>query len=72
MAGQSVGIKIVTILGLLLMSFIVDLGGSPSGDRLGFRYWYNPGPVMKEIVATGHAGRFLGLFSTLIYATNLI
>ncbi|KEF57917.1 AAT family amino acid transporter [Exophiala aquamarina CBS 119918] len=61
-------IKILTILGLLLMAFIVDLGGSPTGDRLGFRYWYNPGPAMKEVVATGHTGRFLGLFSTLVFA----
>ncbi|OAP57117.1 hypothetical protein AYL99_07854 [Fonsecaea erecta] len=61
-------LKIVTIVGLLIMAFIVDLGGSPSGDRLGFRYWYNPGPAMKEVVATGGAGRFLGLFSTLVYA----
>ncbi|KAK6369391.1 hypothetical protein LTS17_009734 [Exophiala oligosperma] len=61
-------IKILTILGLLIMSFILDLGGSPTGDRLGFRYWTNPGPVMREVVATGDAGRFLGLFSTLIFA----
>ncbi|KAK5680425.1 hypothetical protein LTS10_007353 [Elasticomyces elasticus] len=61
-------IKILAIIGLLLMSFIVNLGGSPSGDRLGFRYWYNPGPPMKEVVATGAGGRFLGLISTLIFA----
>ena len=62
------GIKLITIVGLLIMSFIVDLGGSPSGDRLGFRYWYNPGPAMKEVGGEGNWGRFLGLFSTLIYA----
>ncbi|KAK5166059.1 uncharacterized protein LTR77_008320 [Saxophila tyrrhenica] len=61
-------IKILAIIGLLLMSFIVNLGGSPTGDRLGFRYWYDPGPPMKEVVATGDAGRFLGLISTLIFA----
>lgn len=61
-------IKLVTIIGLLLMAFIVDLGGSPTGDRLGFRYWYNPGPAMKEVVADGNSGRFLGLFSTLVFA----
>lgn len=61
-------IKILAIVGLLLMAFIVDLGGSPTGDRLGFRYWYNPGPAMKEVVAEGNTGRFLGLFSTLIFA----
>jgi amino acid transporter len=61
-------IKIITIIGLLIMALILDLGGSPTGDRLGFRYWYNPGPVMKEVVASGNTGRFLGLFSTLIFA----
>lgn len=61
-------IKVLAILGLLLMAFIVDLGGSPTGERLGFRYWYDPGPVMKEVVASGDTGRFLSFFSTLIYA----
>lgn len=61
-------IKIIAIVGLLLMSFIVVLGGGPKRDRIGFRYWRNPGPPMKEVVATGDAGRFLGLFSTLVFA----
>jgi amino acid transporter len=61
-------IKIVTIIGLLIMALILDLGGSPTGDRLGFRYWYNPGPAMKEVIAGGNTGRFLGLFSTLVFA----
>jgi yeast amino acid transporter len=60
-------IKIVTIVGLLLMAFIVDLGGGPKHDRLGFRYWRNPGP-MKEYVSTGDLGRFLGFFSVLTNA----
>lgn len=64
-------IKIVTIIGLLIMSFILDLGGGPTGDRLGFRYWYNPGPAMKEVVASGNTGRFLGLFSTLVSSSTL-
>ncbi|KAH7409689.1 AAT family amino acid transporter [Cadophora sp. MPI-SDFR-AT-0126] len=61
-------IKILAIVGLLFMSFIVVLGGGPTHDRIGFRYWYNPGPAMKKVVATGHTGRFLGLFSTLVFA----
>jgi len=60
-------IKIITIIGLLLMAFIVDLGGGPKHDRLGFRYWKNPG-AMKEYASTGDTGRFLGLFSTLVNA----
>ena len=60
-------IKIVTIVGLLLLALILDLGGGPNHDRLGFRYWKHPG-AMKEYLAKGDTGRFLGLFSTLINA----
>ncbi|KAK3315696.1 amino acid permease/ SLC12A domain-containing protein [Apodospora peruviana] len=60
-------VKIITIVGLLLMAFIVDLGGNPKHERLGFWYWQHPG-AMKEYSATGDLGRFLGLFSTLINA----
>lgn len=61
-------IKIITILGLLLMAFIVDLGSSPTHDRLGFRYWKNPGS-MNTYIASGAEGRFLGFFSTLVNAS---
>lgn len=60
-------IKIITIVGLIIFAFIIDLGGGPTRDRLGFRYWNNPG-AMKEYVSTGSTGRFLGLFSTLVNA----
>ena len=60
-------IKILTILGLLIVALVIDLGGAPSKDRLGFRYWKNPG-AMKEYIGTGNTGRFLGLFSTLVNA----
>ncbi|KAJ7628771.1 amino acid permease/ SLC12A domain-containing protein [Roridomyces roridus] len=32
-------LKIVTILGLILLMLIIDLGGGPDHDRRGFRYW---------------------------------
>ncbi|CAG8957966.1 hypothetical protein HYFRA_00000309 [Hymenoscyphus fraxineus] len=60
-------IKIITIVGLLLMAFIVDLGGGPKKDRLGFRFWKKPG-AMKEYDSTGDTGRFLGLFNVLVNA----
>lgn len=60
-------IKIITIIGLLILALVIDLGGAPTHDRLGFRYWHNPG-AMKEYIAKGSEGRFLGLFSTLINA----
>ncbi|RYC92626.1 putative proline-specific permease put4 [Fusarium oxysporum f. sp. narcissi] len=60
-------IKVITIVGLLIMTFIVMLGGNPQSRRLGFTYWKNPGP-MKEYLAEGDLGRFLGFFTTLINA----
>jgi len=61
-------IKIVTIIGLLLMALIVDLGGGPTHDRIGFRYWKNPGAMELYISSDPNTGRFLGLFSTLVNA----
>ena len=60
-------IKIITIVGLLIFAFIIDLGGGPTRDRLGFRYWKNPG-AMKTYIADGDTGRFLGFFATLVNA----
>ena len=60
-------IKIITIVGLIIFAFVIDLGGGPTHDRLGFRYWKDPG-AMKPYIADGNTGRFLGLFSTLVNA----
>lgn len=60
-------LKIITILGLLIMAFCVDLGANPRHDRIGFRYWETPG-AMRPYIADGATGRFLGFFSTLINA----
>lgn len=60
-------IKVLAILGLLILGLVIDLGGAPTHDRLGFRYWKNPG-AMKEYIAVGDTGRFLGLWSTFVNA----
>ena len=60
-------IKIITIVGLLIFAFIIDLGGGPTRDRLGFRYWNDPG-AMKAFKGDGAKGRFLGFFNTLVNA----
>ncbi|KKY23463.1 putative arginine permease [Phaeomoniella chlamydospora] len=60
-------IKIVTIVGLLILAFIIDLGGAPGQGRLGFHYWKDPG-AMKAYIDSGDSGRFLGLWSTLVNA----
>jgi amino acid permease len=32
-------IKVITIIGLIILGLVIDLGGAPTHDRLGFRYW---------------------------------
>lgn len=40
-------IKVVAIIVLIITSLVIDLGGGPRGDRLGFRYWKDPGPMAQ-------------------------
>ncbi|RDW58874.1 hypothetical protein BP6252_13350 [Coleophoma cylindrospora] len=61
-------IKIVAIIGLLILSVCIDLGGTPKHDRLGFRYWKHPGAMKELAPASGNTGRFLGFFSCLVTA----
>ncbi|EXJ77827.1 AAT family amino acid transporter [Capronia epimyces CBS 606.96] len=58
-------LKIITIVGLLILALVLDLGGGPNHDRIGFRYWKNPG-AMNTFVAGGSEGRFLGFFFSLV------
>lgn len=60
-------IKVVIIVGVILLSLILALGGGPNGDRKGFRYWKNPG-AFKPYLMEGDAGNFLGLWSTMVTA----
>lgn len=61
-------IKLITIVGLILLMLIITLGGAPSGDRIGFRYWKDPGPT-NEYLLTGDLGRFLAFWKVFITAT---
>ncbi|KAB8265014.1 amino acid permease-domain-containing protein [Aspergillus pseudonomiae] len=61
-------IKLCGIIGLLITALVIDLGGVPTQNRLGFHYWKTDG-IMKEYIASGSTGRFLGLFSTLVNAS---
>lgn len=61
-------VKILTIIGLLLLALVIDLGGAPGQDRLGFRYWKHPWQAMKEYIGTGDVGRFAGFFNVLANA----
>lgn len=61
-------IKLTTIIGLILLMLIIDLGGSPNHDRIGFRFWDHPGP-MNEYLRPGALGRFLAFWKVFIQAT---
>ncbi|RAL15155.1 dicarboxylic amino acid permease agtA [Aspergillus homomorphus CBS 101889] len=60
--------KVIVILGLILLSFILMLGGGPDHDRKGFRYWKNPG-AFNTYIDDGAAGRFYAFWATMVSAT---
>ncbi|KAF8807581.1 amino acid permease [Phlegmacium glaucopus] len=61
-------IKVLTITGLIILGIVIDLGGGPNHDRLGFRYWKNPGPFVNFNGITGAKGHFLGWWAVLTQA----
>lgn len=60
--------KIVTIAGLIILGIVIDLGGAPSHDRIGFRYWAHPAPFAQYAGIEGAKGRFFAFWSVLTQA----
>lgn len=58
-------LKFTILTGLVLLSIILAAGGGPSGDRVGFRYWSNPGPANPWILE-GSTGKFVSFLGVLI------
>ncbi|OJJ94945.1 hypothetical protein ASPACDRAFT_55540 [Aspergillus aculeatus ATCC 16872] len=63
--------KFFFIVGLIIFTFIVMLGGNPQGDHFGFRYWNEPG-AFAELYYQGILGKFLGFLQCLIQASLTI
>lgn len=62
-------IKLSTIIGLLLAGLVIDLGGGPNHDRIGFRYWKDPGALARAgLVSNINTDRFLAIMSVIIQA----
>ncbi|OJJ00891.1 hypothetical protein ASPVEDRAFT_592630 [Aspergillus versicolor CBS 583.65] len=60
-------IKIITLIGLLLLSFILFWGGGPDRQRLGFHYWKDPGAMNAYLVTSNKdTGRFIGLLQCIV------
>ncbi|WVO14408.1 hypothetical protein L204_102041 [Cryptococcus depauperatus] len=62
-------IKIILAVGLLIASLVIDLGGGPNHERIGFQYWKNPG-AFAEYHDKGSLGHFLGFFASLLQAAG--
>ncbi|KAK1756399.1 dicarboxylic amino acid permease [Echria macrotheca] len=70
-------VKALVILMLILMCFIVALGGGPTHVRTGFYFWQNPGAfgpynvtaAGQQVLIEGSTGRFLGVWACIVQAT---
>ena len=60
-------LKILLVIGLIILGLVIDLGGVPGQERIGVRYWKDPGPFV-EYIASGHWGQFLGYWAVLVNA----
>ncbi|KAL4885610.1 amino acid permease/ SLC12A domain-containing protein [Aspergillus karnatakaensis] len=58
-------LKILAIIGLIILGVVLFFGGGPNHDRLGFRYWQDPGAFNPYLVP-GNTGKFLGFWTAFI------
>ncbi|KAL7937372.1 amino acid transporter [Trichoderma chlorosporum] len=58
------GGKVILIFMLFAFTFVTMVGGNPSHDAYGFRYWNNPG-AFAEYHSQGALGRFQGFLTAL-------
>ncbi|KAG7664241.1 uncharacterized protein J8A68_002255 [[Candida] subhashii] len=67
-------LKVLTCLGVIFILWVIALGGAPTGDRIGFRYWKNPGAFLeykdasKGLVIEGSKGKLVSFVSVLVTA----
>jgi len=69
-------LKVVTCLGLIILLLVIALGGGPTHDRIGFRFWKNPGAFLhytytedgELLTIPGSKGRFVAFVSVLVSA----
>lgn len=62
-------LKALVICVLILICFVVALGGGPDGVRRGFWYWEEPGAFKQYNDIEGATGRFLGVWASIVQAT---
>ncbi|CAG8113020.1 unnamed protein product [Penicillium salamii] len=60
-------VKIIVMVGAIILLLVLALGGGPSAERTGFRYWNDPG-AFAEYKFKGSLGRFVGVWTTMVQA----
>ncbi|KAJ9642596.1 amino acid transporter [Knufia peltigerae] len=61
-------VKVITFIGIILISLILALGGGPNHDRTGFRYWKDPGAFANYPGIGGGKGKFVAFASIFVNA----
>jgi amino acid transporter len=62
-------VKALVIVFLILMCFVIALGGGPDHHVSGFYYWQVPGAFAQYSGIEGPKGRFLGVWASIVQAT---
>jgi len=62
-------LKVVAVVVLIIVGIVIDLGGSPTHDRIGFRHFINPGPFTQLHGIPGATGRFLAFWTVFLQAS---
>ncbi|KAJ6779548.1 hypothetical protein PWT90_05172 [Aphanocladium album] len=66
-------LKLSMLTGIISLSIIIAGGSEPTTDRVGFRYWHNPGPANAWILEGGKGKfvSFIGVLFTVILPLSL-
>ncbi|KAM0550258.1 hypothetical protein ACHAPJ_008927 [Fusarium lateritium] len=60
--------KLLVMTTLILTCFVISMGGQPSGKRIGFAYWKNPG-AFGAYLLEGPKGHLLGFWAAVVQST---
>lgn len=63
----SCSLKVLAFLLLIIVGLVIDLGGAPTHDRLGFRYWRDMPWVQYDDIP-GATGRFCSVIAAFVGA----
>ncbi|KAM0185393.1 hypothetical protein ACHAPQ_010021 [Fusarium lateritium] len=61
-------VKLLVMTTLILTCFVISMGGQPSGKRIGFAFWKNPG-AFGEYLLEGPKGHLLGFWAAIVQST---